>query len=592
MSNPTTPAPATAAVTDPRLAQATPIESGFPTPDSMAITAKYSTESPAPRFLAFTDPIWQHSPRYVINPRATEDPRALQYLVHLMERELRSFLTKRDEPIINAWKLIILRRRCKAVDAESAYSRIEECATTTAMRYFKEIYVDNNKSLGDIATGFDLRSLQEPHQRPELLLNVAAITQVIYGLQQASMDPTATGSFRPRDEQPLFLATIEEWTQTWLGREPVPTTPFGILTHQATIPLTVPRDQQEEQYELRIDRQLKEIETANSSRERAEATAQALQEQVKALETQVAVYQRTNTAKRSFSQAFANMEDDEQHRGKAQPPTPENSSFAPEVTKAMLASRYRGGPGVTPSQWHRANVDPEIVTKISTGKTVTTNMLLGAALGSQAGTNIDVRPGDDGQFSFVSTTNAKVRVTKFTHFIQAAEALTACLQACNDSDASDDITRNYLRGIRECYVVSGEDVGITLYYSDALLRIFLDARYRGVQVNLNYDPGLQAIAKSAVEAKRRDSQRNRLLPPSGRPNMQIRTPRVVDQPVDPKVTAMTCINWQLGRPCAMRVGSPQGPCPMKHVGAFGANPNARQQLQTPGNPRPTGNPAN
>ena len=128
------------------------------------------------------------------------------------------------------------------------------------------------------------------------------------------------------------------------------------------------------------------------------------------------------------------------------------------------------------------------------------------------------------------------------------------------------------------YDAAEEDIEILTCYSDRLLKVYLDARFYGQRIQLGFDLVCFNQSKVAVESLKRIAANKRTQHTSpvqsktSSPPKTAVVPKIWKGEVPASLAATLCLNWQHGRPCAVKTAA--GTCVMKHQGPYGGNPNA------------------
>lgn len=550
-----------------------------------------------PRYPPDGDRRWEHSPLYVVNRNSKTDPRAIQYLLNAMVTAIKEYLAQPREPQLSVEDLIVSRVGKHALKADTNYSRIEAVVVDIYKMYFPEVFKDSTPD--QVATILRLRERQQPSKRADLMVWVAAATQLILRFMEDSVDYTAATSdtdeppLRPRTEHPLIIISMDDWRQHVTTMAVAPASPMGLAPTPAVIALEndgtdhIP----EIDYAARHERMVGHLQQEATRGQIAMELIASQRDTIELLTKQIETNARDHEVmrKRLFGDAFGgeqrqvttgNLPIPSGPSIPGNPPGPPEQAipgFAPHVTRAQLDQR-RAGPGIRPSEYSRTFVNKVISNKIKSNQVVTTSMLYSAGRGGSTSNTIDVKTDDHGGVSLVTTNTAKVAVRSFADMSLVGQVLVANLHDAGDPLAAGEIRTFFIPALREAYDNSGDNIAAVVHYADNFLDNFLDARYNGLHCSVNFDSSL--LERAVFWCKRRRDERTRVTPSGRSPNKlnQHRVPRILDQgKLDPRLATEDCLNWQAGRDCAMRIGHINGPCPMKHKGTKGANPDALYQ---------------
>ena len=536
-----------------------------------------------PRFPSQLDELWLIPPLYLTS---TCEPTPFYAMVMKATQCIEAELQNSNKTIIS---FIVKMPKARPITAATSFSTLETTACAPLCRYMDGVFPNIPVS----STGLGLRDLQDAGDRPALLLKIAAITQVILRCMEAAV----RGEQEPRelispDEHPLVFFTIDEWKS--IHWNPGST---DSEVEQLTALTPLKKSQQEETQDLEemlqtVRDQLKTAESTQQVQQAYQAQGESIQQQLQALFGQVQQLTQHNvnlqskiedldllqgTRKRSATEAGLQTEGNSPILTCPDESAP--TTYNPNTPEIIAARRKDmwSTPGVMPSQWHRAMVDQELVERLRTGKTVTTNQLYTASMGYANNSMMDIIQSEGGKVTLTSSTSDKHRVTKFSDFAKVAKVLHDCL-LCLDRLAAVDIQENFLAAMAIAYDAAEEDIEILTCYSDRLLKVYLDARFYGQRIQLGFDLVCFNQSKVAVESLKRIAANKRTQHTSpvqsktSSPPKTAVVPKIWKGEVPASLAATLCLNWQHGRPCAVKTAA--GTCVMKHHGPYGGNPNA------------------
>lgn len=561
-----------------------------------------------PRYPADNSQRWMYPPNYVRNSDNPEDPRAIQYLLAAMVIKVKEYLAIPRDPPLSVEDLIVTRVGKHSLKSDNDYSRIESVVVQIYKKYFRFIFGGNTEQVG---TMLRLREYQEPEKRADLMVLVAAATQLVLRFMEESVDHSAATSstteepvIRPVREHPLIVVSLDDWRTNVMSMAVTPATPMGLAPTQDVVPLIAPApdqaqldfEEREDTWQSRMDGNRAQMLQANR---RIEIQNEAIASQRQSItELQAMVRQLLDrddsgsrpTRTRTHSEAFPELAQ-ATPANQGNPPTAQGiPGYAPHVTQEML-DRRDDTDGIKPSQYGRKYFNANIANKIKYNQPITANMLFSASTGGTSNTSIDVQAGESGGISFVTSNNTRSKVTAFQNFVLVERVLHDNLCAVGDLLSARQVRDELSYNIAQAYAYSGDIIGAVVHYFDSFIPTFIDMRHRGLKCDLTYDGNLMQESMCWYNRHKAMTTRNQNQGQSARSGNQSafkpRGPRIVDQKDASAFASIDCLNWQAGRDCATRIGHANGPCPMRHTGEKGANPSAlynRPKLNSSGNP--------